>query len=333
MKRDLDLLRDILLKVESDGKLEIPGDHTDEEIAEHAQQLLDEDLAEGVVVPNRQGVPCQAAITRLKSAGHDFLGLIRNEEAWTKIKAYVADKLPGWTISSVKGVAERYASAGDPANDATESYCHKCAGDRTHEILRSHDEQQSFVDREFGQNITFGERSQFLKCKGCGFVSMRKLQWSSEMDYDDQPVWRYFPPRHSKPVPRWLEDLNERSNLPLILRCFTECYEAFFVGAVWIACVGVRSVLEQVMIEKIGDKKTFANNLKAFREEGYISASDESRLMILVEAGHASTHRSFYPKEEEVAVILDVLSNLLEKLYFDENKLAALRDRIPPRRP
>ena len=65
MKRDIDLIRAILLNVESDGKLGVPGDHTDEEIADHVQQLLEEGLVEGQVVRNREGIPCGAAIIRL----------------------------------------------------------------------------------------------------------------------------------------------------------------------------------------------------------------------------------------------------------------------------
>jgi hypothetical protein len=215
--------------------------------------------------------------------------------------------------------------------EATYSYCHECRGDRNHEILKVHRHEESFLDPASGEMITFGETCQPLKCKGCGFVSMRKAQWSSEMDYGDQPVWRYFPPQYSKPLPKWLKDLQEISNLPLILRCFIECYEAFSANAVWLACVGARSVLEQVMIAKVSDQGSFPKNLKAFKDGGHISDQDENRLKILVEAGHASTHRSFVPKKEEVSVILDVLSNLLESLYFDENKLTALRNRIPPR--
>ena len=46
-----------------------------------------------------------------------------------------------------------------------------------------------------------------------GNLLLSKAQWSSEMDYDDQPVWRYIPPQHSKPLPEWLKDLQERDEL------------------------------------------------------------------------------------------------------------------------
>ena len=107
MKRDIDLIRSILLTVESDGKLSLPSGHTDEEIADHAQQLIEEHLVEGVIVRNGQGIPCHATIIRITSKGHDFLDATRSPSIWMKTKGYVTKNLPGWTLTILKEVAER----------------------------------------------------------------------------------------------------------------------------------------------------------------------------------------------------------------------------------
>jgi hypothetical protein len=106
MKRDMDLIRSILLNVESDGKLGVPSGYTNEEIADHAQQLVEEGLVEGVIQRNREGIS-GAAIIRLTSKGHDFVDATRNPSLWIKTKAYVTKNLPGWTLSVFKEVAER----------------------------------------------------------------------------------------------------------------------------------------------------------------------------------------------------------------------------------
>jgi hypothetical protein len=106
MKRDIDLIRSLLLNVESDGEHAVPAGHTNEEIADHVQQLVEEGLVEGVVVRDGQGVPCGATIIRLTSKGHDFVDATRNPRFWMKTKGYVTKNLPGWTISIVKEVAE-----------------------------------------------------------------------------------------------------------------------------------------------------------------------------------------------------------------------------------
>jgi len=107
MKRDIDLLRNILLDAESNGHLGLPGEHTPEEIAEHVQQLLEAGLVEGQVVRNKVGILIGSAIIRLTAAGHDFLDATRNPSLWTKTKGYVTKNLPEWTLSIVKDVAER----------------------------------------------------------------------------------------------------------------------------------------------------------------------------------------------------------------------------------
>lgn len=111
MKRDIDLIRSILLNVESDGKHAVPGGHTDQEVADHVQQLIEEGLVEGIVVRDREGLPSGAAITRLTSKGHDFVDATRNQSFWIKTKGYVTKNLPGWTLTVVKEVAERALKA------------------------------------------------------------------------------------------------------------------------------------------------------------------------------------------------------------------------------
>jgi Hypothetical protein (DUF2513) len=84
MKRDLDLIRSFLLTVEADGDHAIPTGHTDEKVADHAQQLIEEGWIEGAVVRNHQNVPPGFAITRLTSKGHDFIDATRNPNVWKK---------------------------------------------------------------------------------------------------------------------------------------------------------------------------------------------------------------------------------------------------------
>jgi hypothetical protein len=60
----------------SDGEHAVPAGHTNEKVADHVQQLIEE----GVVVRDRQGVPSGASIVRLTSKGHDFVDATRNRE-------------------------------------------------------------------------------------------------------------------------------------------------------------------------------------------------------------------------------------------------------------
>jgi hypothetical protein len=90
-----------------DGHHAVPAAHTAEEVADHMQQLIEEGLAEGVVVRDPKGIPSGAAIVRFTSKGHDFVDATRNPSFWIKTKGYVTKNLPGWTLSILKEVAER----------------------------------------------------------------------------------------------------------------------------------------------------------------------------------------------------------------------------------
>jgi Hypothetical protein (DUF2513) len=72
MNRDMDLIRSILLNVESDGKLGFPEGDTNEEIADHVLQLKENGFLEAVIVRNRESTPVAASIIRLTSKGTTF---------------------------------------------------------------------------------------------------------------------------------------------------------------------------------------------------------------------------------------------------------------------
>jgi hypothetical protein len=107
MKRDMDLIREILLYRESDGDHKIPNDYNDEQIAYHVQLLIDEGLVEGNVIWQHLGerqVPSGYFITRLTMSGHDFLDASRENKVWEKAKGTFKEKGVGWTIDVLKAV-------------------------------------------------------------------------------------------------------------------------------------------------------------------------------------------------------------------------------------
>jgi len=90
MKRDMDLIRAILLAVESDPhgiapKIEIP-DYTEEQIGYHAFLLGEAGLAEVRDVTSYSGKSPEAQVTRLTWAGHEFLDSARDNHIWNQAK-------------------------------------------------------------------------------------------------------------------------------------------------------------------------------------------------------------------------------------------------------
>ncbi len=79
MKRDWDLVREILLKVESDttdNEVLTPSSFPDEkkrEVAYHVELLVEADLIDGRVIKTMHSGPAEFIVMRLTWSGHEFL--------------------------------------------------------------------------------------------------------------------------------------------------------------------------------------------------------------------------------------------------------------------
>jgi hypothetical protein len=93
MKRDMELIRRILLEVEDDkfvygARIEFEG-HSSQTCAYHVALILDAGLAVGEVLKTPSTPYFAAMIHRLTSSGHDFCDGIRNDTIWNKAKQKV----------------------------------------------------------------------------------------------------------------------------------------------------------------------------------------------------------------------------------------------------
>jgi|SRR5688572_11845634 len=109
MKRDLDLVRKIVLAVEAlpsngtNDEIEIEG-YTREEIGYHSYLIVDSGFAKGIDVTTMSDRSPMWMILHLTSAGHDFADASRDEATWTKATGLVKEKAGGVTIEIIKDV-------------------------------------------------------------------------------------------------------------------------------------------------------------------------------------------------------------------------------------
>jgi len=91
MKRNLDLIRDILLVTEAkDVNTRDFTGHTTKEVAGHMALLKDAGLVEANVRTDENNQISDAHVFRLTSYGHDFLDASRPESIWTIAKDRIA---------------------------------------------------------------------------------------------------------------------------------------------------------------------------------------------------------------------------------------------------
>lgn len=109
MKRNDDLLRDMLLRLEAlpAGTTTLSGEfkfetHDRVTVGEHALLLLDAGLVVGRDISTKAGPA--AVIVRLTNHGHDFLRVIREDTVWRRTKRVLAP-VGGASLDIIKSVA------------------------------------------------------------------------------------------------------------------------------------------------------------------------------------------------------------------------------------
>jgi len=112
VERDMDLIREVLLKVEADPEMDgyhykcfdssdFPG-HTNQQIAYHIEQLIEANLlrgGEGTL--DSFSIP----ISRLTWSGHEFLDNIKDVGVWEQVKVRIAG-LPSLALPIIAKIAE-----------------------------------------------------------------------------------------------------------------------------------------------------------------------------------------------------------------------------------
>ena len=205
-------------------------------------------------------------------------------------------------------------------------HCNLCLRKTKHTVLYTITKQD--VTETHEENFDVEETVYILaECDGCEYLTM-KTSWSinGEGDMVDQ-----YPPALTRRRPPWMHELfledflDEQSKYKLLQELYTG------IGAQnwWLTMLGVRSLLEFVMVEKVGHNGNFVKNLEKFLEGGFISKIQLDALGPLIEAGHATTHRGYQPTAEDVNVVMDILENVLESIYVTTAKAKKLK--VPPR--
>jgi hypothetical protein len=102
MKREMDLIRLLLLQVESGEKPEAMSDYTEEQILYHCELAIEAGLLDGQVARGAQGGVRAASLRKLTWSGHEFLDAARSETIWNQAKETVKKAGGSWTMEGLK---------------------------------------------------------------------------------------------------------------------------------------------------------------------------------------------------------------------------------------
>ena len=167
-------------------------------------------------------------------------------------------------------------------------------------------------------------------------MALRHKSWFSEdMDERGQPIEdiTYYPPITFRREPIWISELVWGFPIDnnFILDLLKEIYVALRNDSIRLAVMGIRALLEQVMVDKVDDQGTFKKNLEKFENEGFISKSQRTVLEPVLEAGHATIHRAFKPSRDDLVSSMDVTENIIESIYINEKRVLEIKKRVPAR--
>jgi hypothetical protein len=206
-------------------------------------------------------------------------------------------------------------------------HCNTCLGPRWHSVHFSVKEEHH---EEYDGGGSYHEVAEHrvAQCDGCDSYSFH-TSWQSSDGGD--PTELRWPPKISRREPKWMLDLffGERISNPEKHDFMREIYSAYTAGNLRLCVIGIRALLEHVMVENITDQGSFVVNLNAFESGGFISRIQREAIEPVLAAGHASMHRGFKASEPQVQALLDVTENILESIYITKGKVKGLE--IPPR--
>jgi len=209
-------------------------------------------------------------------------------------------------------------------------FCNECGREQQHKVAASHDRSNA----EGGVEIT--RTAEILECGGCGYTILRRKVHFSEFQYqpgDLDPDPEYMPGTSLRLEPVWLASLS-----PNMREAFSETIRALNYEMPYLAAVGVRTVLDMILVSKVGDSGGFKAKLRQLENDSHVTASERERLDVLAEVGNAAAHRGFRAHIEDLGIMVDILERVVQKLYIDPEKDKELSDHakrigagVPPR--
>ena len=107
MRRDMDLVRGILLQVEGEDVPDL-SQWSEEQQLYHMAILIEAELLNGGVALDEEGQPAAAHATRLTWKGHEFLDAARDATIWAKAKEQLAKVGGGVALPVLMALLTQY---------------------------------------------------------------------------------------------------------------------------------------------------------------------------------------------------------------------------------
>lgn len=164
-----------------------------------------------------------------------------------------------------------------------------------------------------------------------GIRSLLRSDGEEMSDFEDpavpeEPKPKVLEQSTDRTPPSWLEDLPRP-----IQTLLTEVYAVLGVDARTLANMGARAIVDAVIYKEVGDRGSFVKGIEALVADGHVAPRDKDIILAVVDSGHASSHRGHTPEVGEVNIVLDIIENVLQRIYVLGRQIETLKQKTPQR--
>jgi hypothetical protein len=216
-------------------------------------------------------------------------------------------------------------------NPGYQLQCHACLNWTQHRVLAFYEEHWDSMDE--GNEINGYDDHSVVQCGGCQRIAYAMRIWVHEAETDSFELVSVERAPSVPPLtkPHWAVRNDLDRNVPSrLFDLYNEVFSAIQIKAHNIAAMGVRAMLEFIMIDVVGDQGRFEANVEAFVTRGPVGPMLKEPLLKMLEVGSAVIHRGHKVKKHEVLAMMKILETIANLVYFHPKEVDTI-DVPPPR--
>lgn len=159
------------------------------------------------------------------------------------------------------------------------------------------------------------------------YVNPKKIAstWSLH-DGEDEVISVFFAKESKSGFPAWYNELDDTKK-----SLIREIDTALKYNLSVLPTIGLRTLLDVVMVEKVGDIGSFDKKLKKFEGEGYTTKKESELISSVLDAGNAAAHRAYFPNKDDLTACIDVVKHTMEGVFILFPKIKKLEKNTPKR--
>lgn len=219
-------------------------------------------------------------------------------------------------------------------------FCSQCGGSTRHRLCSEYRKESIHIEKTIeGEPLEFEQADvwQILECCGCERVQARKW-WEHEVYEEEWGAGEscavYFPPPMARKMPVWLQPNPFAGSCPVdVSELAYEVYHTLHSDCPRLALIGMRSIVDFVLNEVVGDCGGFAEKLDALEAKKFIGGKNRIFLESAIDAGSAAAHRGAKLDSSTLNAVMDIIENLLQAIYVLPEHGTRIKSRTPPRPP